>query len=258
MLVSVIMPTYNCGKFIEESILTVINQTITDWEICIADDCSTDNTYEVLKPYLEKYSNIHYHCLTSNGGPAKARNTALEMATGKYVAFLDSDDLWTPDKLERQIELMEKENAIFSCTAYRHINEDGSYREIVKFPPPKTDYNLMLRYSDPIGNSTVMYNREILGDIRVPDIKKRNDFALWLKVLRVAPFCIGTDEILGFYRIRQSSVSRNKLKLAKYHWQLYRHIEELSIFKSIWAMGCWASKIISRRGVKNIPADSSK
>lgn len=108
VLVSVIMPTYNCGKYISESIESVLHQTVTDWEIQIVDDCSTDNTIEVLKPYLEKYSNIHYYKLPQNSGPAVARTEAIKRATGKYVAFLDSDDLWKPQKLEKQISFMKK------------------------------------------------------------------------------------------------------------------------------------------------------
>ena len=102
-LVSVIMPTFNCGQYIIQSIESVIAQTVTDWELLIVDDCSTDNTAEVLKPYLEKYPNIHYYVLPQNGGPAVARTEAMKRATGKYIAFLDSDDLWMPDKLEKQI-----------------------------------------------------------------------------------------------------------------------------------------------------------
>ena len=115
MLVSVIMPTYNCGKFIAESVESVLHQTVQDWELQIVDDCSTDNTQEVLKPYLEKYPNIHYYCLPKNGGPAVARTEAMKRATGKYIAFLDSDDLWMPDKLEKQIKYMERTCAAFSC-----------------------------------------------------------------------------------------------------------------------------------------------
>ena len=125
MLVSVIMPTFYCGKYIAESIDSVIAQTVTDWELCIVDDCSTDNTLEVLQPYLEKYPNIHYTRLPKNGGPAVARTESLRQATGKYVAFLDSDDLWAPDKLEKQIAFMEDNGILFSCTAFRHIDENG-------------------------------------------------------------------------------------------------------------------------------------
>ena len=240
MLVSVIMPTYNCGKYIGQSVQSVIDQTVTDWEIQIVDDCSTDNTCEVLQPYLEKYPDIHYYRLPQNGGPAIARTEAMKRATGKYIAFLDSDDLWMPEKLEKQIAFMEKNGIKFSCTAYRQMNEEGESLGIVCIPPTKTDYNKMIRLSNPIGNLTVMYNQEILGKYEVPPIKKRNDFALWLRILRDVDACYGMQDVLGTYRIRKNSVSSNKLKQAKYHWQLYHDIEKMGFVKSCWGMGCWA------------------
>lgn len=255
MLVSVVMPTYNCASFIEESILSVINQTLTDWELLIVDDCSTDNTYEVLKPYLDKYTNIRYTVLKENGGPAVARTEAIRMACGKYVAFLDSDDLWEPDKLEKQIAFMKETGAAFSCTAYRQIDETGNRLNKVLVPPEKTDYNTMLRLSDPVGNLTVMYDQEILGKYEVPPIKKRNDFALWLRILRDAPYCAGMPDVLGSYRIRSNSVSSNKLKLAKFHWQLYREIEQLPIWKCVWAMGCWAWTKATKIGLNVRPEE---
>ena len=240
MLVSVIMPTYNCGKYIGQSVQSVIDQTVTDWEIQIVDDCSTDNTYEVLQPYLKKYPNIHYYRLSENGGPAVARTEAMKRANGKYVAFLDSDDLWMSEKLEKQIAFMEKTKTVFSCTAYACINEEGENLHTVCVPPEKTDYNKMIRLSNPIGNLTVMYNQEVLGKYEVPPIKKRNDFALWLQILRDVDGCYGMQDVLGTYRIRKNSVSSNKLGQAKFHWQLYHDIEKMGFVKSCWGMGCWA------------------
>lgn len=246
MLVSVIMPTYNCGRFIAKSIDSVIAQTVTDWEICIVDDCSTDNTVEVLQPYLDRYPNIRYTRLEKNGGPAVARTEALRMATGKYVAFLDSDDLWVPEKLEKQIAFMEENGILFSCTAFRHIDEEGNLQDVVRIPPQKMDYNKMLYMSNPTGNLTMMYNREVLGDYEVHPIKKRNDFALWLQVLRDAPFCAGMPEVLAYYRIRSNSVttSSKKFQLVKYHWDLYRNYEKLPLWKCVIATGtCLVVKV---------------
>ena len=240
MLVSVIMPTYNCGKYIGQSVQSVIDQTVTDWEIQIVDDCSTDDTYEVLKPYLDKYAEIHYYRLPRNGGPAVARTEAIKRAKGKYVAFLDSDDLWVPDKLEKQIAFKEKTKEVFSCTAYTCINEEGENLHTICVPPEKTDYNKMIRLSNPIGNLTVMYNQETLGKYEVPPIKRRNDFALWLRILRDVDGCYGMQDVLGVYRIRKNSVSSNKLGQAKYHWQLYHDVEKMGFVKSCWGMGCWA------------------
>lgn len=241
VLVSVIMPTYNCRKYIAQSIDSVINQTISDWEIQIVDDCSTDNTYEVLMPYIKKYSNIHYYKLSENSGPAVARTEAIKRATGKYIAFLDSDDLWYPDKLEKQIAFMEKTGTNFSCTAYECMNSNGESLGYALIPPKKTSYKSCIRLSNPIGNLTVMYDQSLLGKFEVPMIKKRNDFALWLQILKVVPYCYGMEEVLGAYRLgREGSVSSNKLKQIKYHWQLYHEIEKHNILQSVFEVGCWA------------------
>lgn len=240
MLVSVIIPTYNCGKYILQTLNSVIAQTVTDWEVQIVDDCSTDNTVEVLKPYLEKYPNIYYHVLSQNSGPAVARTEAIKRATGRYIAFLDSDDLWMPDKLEKQISFMEKTGAKFSCTAYRQIDVEGTDLGIVVCPPKKINYQKCISLSNPIGNLTVMYNREVLGEFEVPSIKKRCDFALWLQILKKTDFCYGMEEVLGKYRVgRAGSVSNNKLKQTKYHWQLYHKIEGHNLIRSLYEMGCW-------------------
>ena len=238
--VSIIMPTYNCGKYIAESINSVLAQTMSDWELEIVDDCSIDNTKSILAPYLKEHKNIHYYCLQKNGGPAVARTEAIRRATGRYIAFLDSDDLWTPEKLEKQIAYMEEKNVLFSCTGYSQIDEQGKPLNIALIPPHKTDYNKCIRLSDPIGNLTVMYDQKALGKFEVPMIKKRNDFALWLKILRIAPYCAGMPDVLGIYRIRSNSVSSNKLALVKYQWELYHEIEKHGIIRSTCEIVCWA------------------
>lgn len=241
VLVSVIMPTYNCGKYIAKSIDSVINQTVTDWEIQIVDDCSTDNTQEVLKPYLEKYPNIHYYRLLQNGGPAVARTEAIKRASGKYCAFLDSDDLWMYEKLEKQIAFMERTGADFSCTAYEQMDEDGNDLHTLMVPPEKTDYQKCIRLSNPIGNLTAMYDQEVLGKFEVPLITKRNDFALWLQILKKTQYCYGLEEVLATYRVgRAGSVSHNKLAQARYHWQLYHEIEGHNVIRSACELGSWA------------------
>ncbi len=239
-LVSVIMPTYNCGKYIAESVESVLAQTLKDWELQIVDDCSEDGTFEVLIPYLEKHKNIHYHCLAKNGGPQVARTEAIRLAEGQYIAFFDSDDLWSPEKLEKQIMFMQSMGAKFSCTAYEQMDETGIKKHIAFFPPEKCDYKKMLRLSNPIGNTTVMYDQVALGKYEVPNIKKRNDFALWLNILKNCDYCYGMQEILATYRVRANSVSSNKLGQAKYHWLLYYKIEKLGLIKSAWYLLCWA------------------
>ena len=249
-LVSIIMPTYNCEHYIAESIESVIKQSVQEWELLIVDDCSTDQTKEIVEKYQVDYPDkIYYFKLSHNSGAAVARTLGIEKATGKYVAFLDSDDIWYPEKLEKQISFMEKSGSVFSCTAYEQMNEDGVRLHVRFIPPKETDYNKMLRLSDPIGNLTVVYNQEKLGKYTVPDIKKRNDFALWLKILHDAPVCDGLPDVLAVYRVRKNSISSNKLQLAKYHWQLYREIEKLKLPKAIWAMGCWAWVKGTGRGI---------
>lgn len=240
MLVSVIMPTYNCADYIVMSIDSVIAQTVEDWELVIIDDCSTDATYKLIKPYLEKYSNIHYHCLSQNCGPAIARTEGIKRAVGKYIAFLDSDDIWLPEKLERQIAFMEKNKATFSCTAYAQMDEYGNDLHKIMIPPEKTDYKKCILLSNPIGNLTVMYDQEILGKFEVPSIKKRNDFALWLQILKKTDACYGMKDVLAMYRLgRKGSVSRNKLSQMKYHWKLYHEIEKHNVVRSIFEVVCW-------------------
>lgn len=239
-VVSIIMPTYNCSKYIVDSINSVIAQTFTEWEIQIVDDCSTDNTYEVLAPFLDNHTNIHYYRLQKNSGPQVARTEAIKRAQGKYIAFFDSDDLWYPEKLAKQISFMEKNNILFSSTAYEWIDEKGEKLHVALYPPKKCDYWKMLRLSNPIGNTTVMYNQEKLGKYEIPNIKKRNDFALWLKILKDCDYCYGIQEVLAQYRVRKNSVSSNKFKQIKYHWQLYYRIEKLGLLRSAWYLLCWA------------------
>lgn len=234
-LVSIIMPTYNCAKFIGKTIESVIAQTYENWELIIVDDCSKDNTEEVVLKY--KDNRIKYQRLENNSGAAVARTEAMKKASGSYMAFLDSDDLWKKDKLEKQLEFMSKNNYNFTCTEYEQIDEEGNKLNKVIKVKKRADYNRIL-LDCPVGNSTVMYNVEKLGKFEVPNIRKRNDDALWLQILKKEKYIYGMPDILMEYRIRSNSISSNKLSLVKYHWQLYREIEHLSVFRSVFHI-CW-------------------
>lgn len=238
MKVSVITPTYNCARFIGETIESVINQSYQNWEMIIVDDCSSDNTEEIVNEFIKKDDRIKYYKLEQNSGAAIARNKAMEIASGKYMAFLDSDDVWTIDKLKRQIKFMEDNNFNITCTSYQQIDENGLLLDKVIKTKVKVDYNGVL-LNCPVGNSTVMYNVENLGKFEVPNIRKRNDDALWLKMLKKEKYIYGINDILMRYRIRSNSISRNKLDLIRYHWHLYRKIENLSIIRSIFHIVCW-------------------
>lgn len=237
-LVSIITPTYNCGKFIAETIESVLSQTYSNWEMVIVDDCSRDNTAQIVAAYTQKDSRIHYHCLEVNSGAAVARTRAMELAVGEYMAFLDSDDLWMPDKLARQLAFMQENGYAFSCTAYEQIDEQGNSLNRVIRTIPKTDYNRLL-LDCPVGNSTVMYHVAALGKFQVPNIRKRNDDALWLTMLKKEKYIWGMPDVLMRYRIRKNSISSNKLSVIKYHWILYRQIEHLSVFRSVFHIGFW-------------------
>ena len=236
-LVSVITPTYNCGRFIAETIEAIQAQTYENWEMCIVDDCSTDDTKAVVEGYMANDSRIKYYCLPENSGAAVARTKAMELAQGEFMAFCDSDDLWLPEKLERQLAFMEETGFAFTCTAYEQIDEEGNSLNRVIKTVDKTDYNRLL-LDCPVGNSTVMYNVGVMGKFQVPNIRKRNDDALWLTMLKKEKYIRGMPDMLMRYRIRTNSISSNKLKVIKYHWILYRDIEHLSVFRSVFHI-CW-------------------
>ena len=237
-LISIITPTYNCGRFIAETIESVLKQTYKNWEMIIVDDCSTDETKEIVQKYTKLDNRIKYYLLDKNSGAAVARTKAMELATGQYMAFLDSDDLWVEDKLQKQLSFMKEHNYAFTCTAYEQIDEQSRKLNRIIKSIPRTSYNRLL-LDCPVGNSTVMYDVSKLGKFRVPNIRKRNDDALWLQILKKEKYIIGMPEVMMKYRVRANSISSNKLTLVKYHWKLYREIEHLSIIRSIFHICCW-------------------
>lgn len=233
------MPAYNCEAFLTNSIYSVINQSYKDWELLICDDCSTDSTKSVINNFSAIDNRIKYYCTPYNGGPALARNIGIKNAQGRFIAFLDSDDLWTSDKLEKQLFFMKKNNIAFSCTNYSVIDENGNETGELRKSPLKVDYNKMLYMGCPIGNLTVIYDTKKVGKIYAPIIKKRNDFALWLRILKLTDFCFTLNENLAKYRIRKDSISANKKSLFKHNWHLYYCVEDLGLFRSCLAISSW-------------------
>lgn len=233
-LVSIIMPAYNSEKYISETLESVLKQTYQFWELQIIDDASTDRTIEIIQTFAKKDDRIKFEVLNENSGAAVARNRAIEKAEGKYLAFLDSDDFWSPDKLSKQLDFMEENNYLFTSTDFNEIDEGNNLIGNTTKAHKKLDYDGVLKYCP--GNSTVIYNCQELGKFYVPDIKKRNDFAMWLQVIKKAKFLYGLDEVLTTYRIREGSLSKNKTNLVKYQWKVYREIENLSFIKSIYLL----------------------
>lgn len=233
-LVSIIMPSYNTAAFIKETIQSVLNQTYTNWELIIVDDCSTDYTDKVVKSFFDQ--RIRYYKNVANAGAAVSRNRALREAKGRWIAFLDSDDIWKPEKLEKQIRFMKERNCYFSYTNYEEINEDGVKSGVKITGPKKITKTGMYNYCWP-GCLTVMYDREKIGLIQIADIKKNNDYAMWLKICKKADCCL-LDECLAEYRRRKGSISNHGYaELIKWHYMLYHRVEGMNVICSLFHTG---------------------
>ena len=239
-LVSIVMPAYNCGAYIKETIDSVIAQTYPYWELFIVDYCYSANTRELVLQLSKSEPRIRYFSLKNRSGVVAARTKATQEARGKYIAFLDSDDLWHKEKLQSQITFMQENGYAFTCTSYEKINEEGeSLGKVIK-SVPKADYNRVL-LDCPVGNSTVVYDCEKLGKCFGPNIKRRNDYALWLRILHREPYIYGLQKTLMKYRVRKGSISSKKLPLIRYHWILYRDIEKLGILRSLFHIAYWCT-----------------
>lgn len=230
-LVSVIMPSYNTGKYIGKSIESVINQTYSNWELIIVDDCSDDDTEEVVSVFKDE--RIKYFKNAFNSGAAISRNRALREAKGRWIAFLDSDDIWKPTKLEKQLEFMQCNNYFFSYTNYEELDESGKHTGIKVTGPKKITKAGMYNYCWP-GCLTVMYDAKYIGVIQIANIMKNNDYAVWLKVCKKAD-CYLLDECLAEYRRgRNGSISTNSIKtMIGWHYKLYREAEDYDIIRSV-------------------------
>ena len=231
-LVSIIMPSYNTGSYIAQSIQSVLAQTYSHWELIIVDDCSTDNTDEVIANYLSD-SRIVYLKNETNSGAAVSRNRALKEAKGKWIAFLDSDDLWLPEKLDKQISFMKNNGFYFSYTEYCEIDEDGNFLNKKVSGPRKITKSKMYMYCWP-GCLTVMYDCEKIGLIEISPIKKNNDYAMWLQAIDKAD-CYLLKENLAQYRKRAGSISNHSYwKLIKWHYRLFKESDNKGVVKSVF------------------------
>lgn len=246
-LVSIIIPVYNTEKYLAEAIQSVLLQTYTQWELFIVDDASTDGTFAIAEENQKKDTRIKVLPSENNRGKAEAINSALPLVNGQYLAFLDGDDVWLPKKLEHQIGFMQKGNYPITCTAYIQVKEEGNKLGKVFKALEKVDYKRLL-LDCPVGNSTVVYDISLIGICEVPNIRKRCDDALWLHILKTTPYIYGLNEVLMKYRLRGKSLSFNKIELIKYHWILYRRLENMSIYSSVFHILYWC--IIKVVGIK--------
>ena len=237
-LVSIITPSYNTAKFIAKTIQSVLDQTYKNWEMIIVDDCSTDNTDDIVAPFLTD-KRIKYLKNEKNSGAAVTRNKALREAKGKWVAFLDSDDLWMPGKLEKQITFMEENGYHFSYTNYSEIDDEDKSLGTLWTGPQKVGKARMAMFNY-MGCLTVMYDKDFVGEIQIADIKKRNDYAIWVKVVKKCDAYL-LDETLATYRVRKSGSimnrRKNPLSRMKFNYDLWRFSEQKSVLVS-WFLTC--------------------
>lgn len=236
--VSVITPVYNAERFIEKTVESAATQTYRDIEIVLVDDCSKDKSAEIISALQEKYQNIIYHKQDTNQGAAVARNTALKLAKGRYVAFLDSDDLWLPEKTERQLSLMQEKNCPFSYAAIDFMDEAGNIVKGKRSLQETCDYHYLLRNTI-IATSTVIIDRNIMGDFQMPLRRGGQDYATWLMLLRGGTIARGINEVLSHYRISSNSLSSNKWKSIEQVWQIQTRDEGIGKAQVLWNECCF-------------------
>lgn len=230
-LVSIITPNWNCGKFIAETIESVQAQTYQNWEMLIQDDCSTDASLQVARKYAEKDSRIKIEVNPKNSGAAISRNNAIKRSKGAYLAYLDSDDIWVPEKLEKQLDFMERYQCDACFSRYEHMDTDGVSLGVQAQVKKKVTYRDLLIH-DWFGCLTFIYKQDLNHKIYGADVPKANDYALFLNVMRNHEFALGLDECLAAYRIRKGSVSRNKWKKVEHYINVLQTVGHKNIIMS--------------------------
>ena len=232
--VSIIMPLYNSKKYVKESIDSVITQTYQNWELLITDDCSSDGSYEYVKELIKDEPRARIFKLDKNSGAAIARNNSIEKSSGRFVAFLDSDDLWNKDKLEKQVQFMLDNDIAFSYTNYTVYSEEKQNNRIEFIGKKRASYKSLLGNCY-IGCLTAMYDVEKVDKVYMPtNAIKREDYAAWLKILKQGIIAFNVNLNLATYRLVDGSVSSKKAKMIKYQWNLFRNVENLNWFKSVF------------------------
>ncbi|MCR5659754.1 MAG: glycosyltransferase [Bacteroidales bacterium] len=245
-LVSVIMPCYNMASYISDSIKSVVSQTYPYWELLIVDDASTDKTVSIIESYSQTDSRIKFAIKTHNSGIADTRNQCIQMAQGQFLAFLDADDIWHPEKLEKQLKFMIENKVGFTYSTFDWIDEDGNTLNKFINTIGNLNYKKYLRNTI-IGCSTVMIDTAIVGKVVVPHFRTSEDTATWLNILKKGHLAYAIDEPLVSYRIRRRSASSNKLKASTDLWKVYRQNDKLPFFKALYYFGCYAFNAIKKR-----------
>lgn len=252
-LVSIITPTYNAEKFIGETLKSVQNQTYQNWEMILVDDASKDETVKIISDFAEEDSRIKLFKLEKNSGNGFARNIALEKAVGKYIAYLDADDLWFPNKLEKQIEFLKENNLHFTFSFYDCIDEEGDSLNRRVEAPINLTYDELF-FCNYVGNLTAIYDADYFGKIVIEATQKRQDWRLWLTILKQIQFTKPIPEPLAFYRIRKDSISSSKFKLIRHNFGVYREFHGFNFVFSVLLMVrfLFTQLIIKPRYIKKI------
>lgn len=245
-MVSIITPCHNGSKFISDAIISVLQQTYQDWELIIVDDCSTDDSLNVIYFLVGNNSKIKVIPLNENVGAAEARNIALRSAQGRYIAFLDSDDVWLPNKLMDQLKFMEANGYAFTFTSYQLMQEDGKLMNRIIHAPSSLSYSDYLKNTI-IGCLTVILDTQQVGKFEMPIIRSSHDMALWLLIMKRGFKAYGLREDLAHYRIVGNSNTAKKGKAAKDVWAVYRRIEKLSLVYSSYCFAWYAFNAIKKR-----------
>lgn len=247
-LVSIIMPTFNSEKTVADSLKSILSQSYSNWELLITDDCSTDNTFSIISSFAASDKRIKVFLNETNLGAGVSRNNGINKATGRFIAFLDSDDIWHKDKLEKQISFMLSHNYVFTYTGYQKISSSGDLLSEIH-PINKVNYSELLK-SNVIGCLTAIYDVSVLGKMYMPTIRKRQDMALWLSILEKIDFAYCLDGIYAYYREGSNTLSSNKFKIIFSQWDFYRKYLKFGIVKSSYYFFHYLMKAFIKHKVK--------
>lgn len=238
-LVSIITPVYNSQEFIDETLDSVLAQTYTNWEMLLIDDCSSDRSVQIVQHRREQDPRFKLIQLAENSGSGVARNEGIKQASGKYIAFLDSDDIWVPEKLSLHVRFMEEHDSVFSHTSYGYLNEAGeTINNTYHVSRNPVGYRDLLKRTE-ISCLTAMYNQEALGKKYMPDVRRKQDYGLWLSILRGGEVSLPLDKELAFYRQRKGSATSKKHLLILQHIAFLRKYESLSLLSATYYTMHW-------------------
>lgn len=237
--VSVIMPVYNAEKYIAFAIDSVLAQSYSNWELLIVDDCSTDLSVSLVSNYVKKDDRVHlFHTDKPSGSPCEPRNIGIRYARGRYIAFLDSDDMWLPNKLEEQLKMFEGGKIAIVYSNYEKISEEGVRAERIVTAPLLVSYRDLLK-GNVIGNLTGVYDVKKVGKVYCQNIH-HEDYVLWLSILRKGYIAKNTNTVHALYRVRRQSVSANKLTVISWQWHIYRNVEKIGFFSTCYYFAHYA------------------